>query len=906
MIIRSLYARNFMKYEELSVAEFPRSGVIGIVGDNEAGKTTILEAITLALFGRTLKADEQSYARLVYWKDSEMEVRLTFEVDEEVFRVWRRYDRGGGKEALLYRVVEEREELIVQGLGSVTDRLRSLFPIGFEICRQSFYLGQKELSHLYEKRVPNSIEVVEKMTGLDQLKKAHNGVCEKLPLLQDEIINLEKQLSIQQVRVESLDERLEERESLKVDLERQNERLEEIRGECKTQDETIKIQEKARLTLNRLTSQFRDLRTSFLGYEFQRRLALNSTQFLGFYRGMQKKIEEISSEVRLLSSDVADREKRHSLSNEVFKDLKAILYLVKERIHQIDRNAISQLGGENVPLYFSPETLRDREKLCYHQREDALRRQKANSRSYRLSLVLLALIIVPPLLLEGLEIYHWFDEVKAQPLVFQAGLGLFLVPTILLLIFYLITRSKYIKEYKSIAEKQQMMMSVIQRNLQEEEEERVLLSKFEIEGIRSLEDLVAVRSSMSYEPLRVLVDEVIELYQDREALFTVGFKDAVGFEENIRRDIEILKDKRIIFDQLHHLDDQYESLAEEISSWSFVPKDAEIQESDNFSADLLRSSSLILRLKELLRGDYSHDEATLERDEKHYSELVAELGEIGKANPGLLPDIFDEKRLTWSWKTEKMVDLDLGSFLEKSRGLNDEEDYIAKLKTSWFDRFQTHKEALLQEEFRFQTTEQRIHFMQEAISKIEQAANQREQLIGEISSITESLETKKKEKERFSLLEQLFRGTIDSLQNRLCPNISRFIGSILPIITDDRYSRVRVSPELEIEVYSPEKEGYLDCTTLSGGTSDQLLMCLRLAFASSLIQSTFHKGYAQFLFLDEPMYAFDSRRAVDFLEKILKFNPNFQQVFLITHNKTLFSHFDQTIEATLSAHTLSC
>ena len=906
MIIRSLYARNFMKYEELSIAEFPRSGVIGIIGDNEAGKTTILEAITLALFGRTLKADEQSFARLVYWKDSEMEVRLTFEVDEEVYRIWRRYDRGGGKEALLYRVVEEREELIVQGLGPVTDRLGSLFPIAFDVCRQSFYLGQKELSHLYEKRIPNSIEVVEKMTGLDQLKKAHGSVCQKLPSLQEELMQLEKQLTIQQVRVEGLDERLEEREGLKLDLERQQERLEEIRGECKTQDETIKIQEKTRTTLNRLSSQFKDLRGSFLGNEFQRRLALNSSHFLGYFRGMGSKIKELSDEVRLLGSDIADREKRHALSNEVFKDLKAILYLVKERIHQIDRNALSQIGSENVPLYFSPETLRDREKLCYHQREDALRRQRTNSRSYRLSLVLLALIIVPPLLLEGLEVYHWLEEVKAQPVVFQAGLGLFLVPTILLLVFYLVTRSKYIREYRNIAEKQQMMMSVIQRTLQEEGEERVLLSKFEIEGIGSLEDLVSVRSSMRYEPLKSLIDEVIELYQDRKALFTVGFNDAVDFEENIRRDVEILKDKRIILDQLSHLEEQYKTLSEEITSWSFVPVDIESKDTDDFSAELLRSSSLIMRLKELLRGDYSHEMTTFDQDVKEYSEVVAELGGIAGSNPGLLPDIFDEKRLKWVWYPEKMVDLDLGAFLEKSRSLNDEEEYIGRLRTSWFDRFQAHKEALLQEEYRFQTTEQRIHFMQEAISKIDQAATQREQLIDEISSLTEVLETKRKEKERFSLLEQLFKGTIDSLQNRLCPNISRFIGSILPVITDDRYSRVRVSPELEIEVYSPEKEGYLDCTTLSGGTSDQLLMCLRLAFASSLIQSTFHKGYAQFLFLDEPMYAFDSRRAVDFLEKILKFNPNFQQVFLITHNRTLFSHFDQTIEATLSGHTLSC
>ena len=116
------------------------------------------------------------------------------------------------------------------------------------------------------------------------------------------------------------------------------------------------------------------------------------------------------------------------------------------------------------------------------------------------------------------------------------------------------------------------------------------------------------------------------------------------------------------------------------------------------------------------------------------------------------------------------------------------------------------------------------------------------------------------------LLEKLFRGTIESVQSRLSPNLARFIGAILPEITERRYSRVRVSHDLEIEVYSPDKEGYIDFTSLSGGTADQLLICLRLAFASSLVQSTFHEDYEQFLCLDEPLHAFDSKRALTFFE----------------------------------------
>ena len=91
-----------MKYEELRIREIPRKGIVGIVGDNESGKSTILEAITRSIFGRTAKVQEDSIVRLIHWRGSEMEIRLSFELKaDQQNRVWRRYDREGGKEAYL-------------------------------------------------------------------------------------------------------------------------------------------------------------------------------------------------------------------------------------------------------------------------------------------------------------------------------------------------------------------------------------------------------------------------------------------------------------------------------------------------------------------------------------------------------------------------------------------------------------------------------------------------------------------------------------------------------------------------------------------------------------------------------------------------------------------------------------
>ena len=50
MIVRCLRLRNYRSIRNLNL-DFPESGLLGIVGDNGAGKSSILESIAWALYG---------------------------------------------------------------------------------------------------------------------------------------------------------------------------------------------------------------------------------------------------------------------------------------------------------------------------------------------------------------------------------------------------------------------------------------------------------------------------------------------------------------------------------------------------------------------------------------------------------------------------------------------------------------------------------------------------------------------------------------------------------------------------------------------------------------------------------------------------------------------------------------
>ena len=78
MIIRSINAENFMKFSRLNLSSLPGSGVIGIIGPNESGKSTIGEAILFAFFGRTKMSKECPLESLIHWGSEFMRVEIDF------------------------------------------------------------------------------------------------------------------------------------------------------------------------------------------------------------------------------------------------------------------------------------------------------------------------------------------------------------------------------------------------------------------------------------------------------------------------------------------------------------------------------------------------------------------------------------------------------------------------------------------------------------------------------------------------------------------------------------------------------------------------------------------------------------------------------------------------------------
>jgi len=89
-------------------------------------------------------------------------------------------------------------------------------------------------------------------------------------------------------------------------------------------------------------------------------------------------------------------------------------------------------------------------------------------------------------------------------------------------------------------------------------------------------------------------------------------------------------------------------------------------------------------------------------------------------------------------------------------------------------------------------------------------------------------------------------------------NIADLSADTLPKLTESRYSKVRIEEDFSVQIYSDEKQDFMDFDEISSGTQRQVMLALRMAMSAELAVNTGNER--QFIFLDEPFAFFDQAR----------------------------------------------
>ena len=252
MLIRSLRAEGFLKFRKLRIDNFPRRALIGIVGPNESGKSSIGQLFQFALFGSTHHMVRGSITDLIHWDDDHCVVELDFEHADEGYRIWREMDRFGTSFARLVRIDKSGGppgEEIASGALQVQREVQRRFHLGAGETMHSFYLAERE-----SVTTPEQFRsFLDRVAGIDVLQGARGEASQALDLLEKDFTSVQEEIHRNDLHIQRLQPNIDKIPDLEEELKVRDSKVEEARAhgremqrlveqELKKRDEVQKIQ----------------------------------------------------------------------------------------------------------------------------------------------------------------------------------------------------------------------------------------------------------------------------------------------------------------------------------------------------------------------------------------------------------------------------------------------------------------------------------------------------------------------------------------------------------------------------------------------------------------------------------------------------------------------------------------
>ncbi len=201
MIPVQLKLRNFMAYQE---ATLPFQGIhlAALTGDNGAGKSSLLDAMTWAVWGkaRVSRADD-----LIRLGQSEMEVEFTFSLNENVYRIVRKRDAAKrGRSNLSFQVEDAGgwRTLTENSLRATEKKINQLLRLDYETFINSAFLLQGRADEFTTRTPSERKKILSDVLGLelyeqysDRAKQRANRKQTEVAVVEAEIKRIEGELA---------------------------------------------------------------------------------------------------------------------------------------------------------------------------------------------------------------------------------------------------------------------------------------------------------------------------------------------------------------------------------------------------------------------------------------------------------------------------------------------------------------------------------------------------------------------------------------------------------------------------------------------------------------------------------------------------------------------------------------
>lgn len=243
MIPLKLRIAGFLSYREPVELDFTGFDLACISGHNGAGKSSLLDAITWAVFGQARKRDDS----LVNLQSKAAEVALTFSYESNVYRIQRTLPRG--KTTLLEFQVADGESWrpLTEKTRSETEaRIRQTLRLDYDTFVNASFFLQGKADEFTQKKASERKAVLGSILGLEMWETYRERTAERRKSIEREVSEIEG-------RIAEIDAELAEEEPRKA-------RLAELDAQLKTLTSLRATQEAALENIKRTSASLAEQR----------------------------------------------------------------------------------------------------------------------------------------------------------------------------------------------------------------------------------------------------------------------------------------------------------------------------------------------------------------------------------------------------------------------------------------------------------------------------------------------------------------------------------------------------------------------------------------------------------------------------------------------------------------------
>lgn len=219
--------------------DFSTFDLFAITGPTGAGKTSILDAMIFALYGKVPRLGKHGISGMVSHGRDRAAVRLDFRVGTQLFRVVRSIQRAGPARAQLEEMSNGTERPLADRIKDVDDQIERIIGLPYEVFTQAVVLPQGDFARFLQSTPGERQKIIQDLLRLYVYSRMRELAATRAQKYEIEVKGLKQRLAedfadATQANLESVERLLKEAEERATELDdhlsRARSKLEETRS----------------------------------------------------------------------------------------------------------------------------------------------------------------------------------------------------------------------------------------------------------------------------------------------------------------------------------------------------------------------------------------------------------------------------------------------------------------------------------------------------------------------------------------------------------------------------------------------------------------------------------------------------------------------------------------------------